>query len=180
MNTVQDPGVLVEEVKEKIKKALDEAAVVTRQMPVRPWVDTTTQIEEMVITTDQLIIVVPEEIWKEVLFDIPPILDQLVSKSMAAEERAQSEWERRRVMEDRLTISEEKTNGWRTMAEDLNGVLYSTRLTAAEARVIELEEALKFYADRESWNPEPRILEAGVSVNDRGGLARTALTSGGK
>jgi hypothetical protein len=178
--TVQDPGELVEEVKANIKKAIDEAAVVTRQMPVRPWPDTTTQLEEMVITTDQLLIVVPEEVWQYVLIEIPPVLDQLVGKAMAAEERAQSEWERRRVIEDRLAISEEKTNGWRTMAEDLNGVLWSARSTVAEARVIELEEALKFYADKDNWNPEPRVLEAGVSTNDRGGIARAVLTSGGK
>lgn len=178
MNTVQDPADLVASVKEKIRHATDQAAVTTKQMPVLPWRDTTNKyVEEMVISTDQLILVVPEEAWNDIVFEIPPILDQLVTKAMEAEERAQNEWERRRAAEDKLVSTEEKVNGWRVIAEDINGVLFSDRAKVAEARVTELEEALSFYADHDNWSPEPRIIEAGVSVNDRGGVARKAMGS---
>lgn len=181
MSTVQDPAELVASVKEKIRFATEQAAVTTKQIPIKPWRDTTGRnVEDMVISSEQLVVMLPSEVWTDVIFEIVPTLDQLIARLMDAEERAQTEWDRGRELEERLAATREKINGWRMIAEDVNGVLFSARAEAAEARVVELEKALSFYANRDNWNPEPRIVEAGVSVNDRGGIARDALNPGGK
>lgn len=167
---------LVENVKEKIRVAIDETVVTTRRMPIRPWRDTTERsVDDMVITSDQLIIVVPSEVWSDLIYEVTPILELLVSQVVAAEDRAQIEWTRGRELEERLRMTEDKISGWRTVAEDANGILFSKRAETAEARILELEKALSFYADKENWKPEPRITESGVSINDRGGIARAAL-----
>lgn len=178
----QDVFILAASAKERISRAMDEAVVTLRQMPIRPWRDMKgNNVEEMVISVEQQIIVVPEETWDAVIDGIPKALDALASQVVSLEERATAEWRRANDLEERVATARDGLNRWRSKAEDPQGVLYSSRFALADARVAELETALAFYADPENWKPEPRITEAGVSVNDRGGIARSVLdTSGGK
>lgn len=155
---------------------VESAATTPRQLPVRPWPDTTamSRISDIVITEEQLIVIVPPEMWKT-LAEILPILDEMANRVTLAEDKAKNEWSRGQELGKQLEASTATTNNWRALAEDYDGSSFAARARHAEARVADLMKALSFYADSENWNPEPALIRAGASVKDKGGVAREAL-----
>lgn len=173
---LQDINEIIDNARRLLATATEAAATMPKHLPIRPWTDTTSRrtVDDFIVTEEQIIVFLPVPEWTAI-FDVVPMMEEMARRVDVAEDKAQAEWHRTRELEKRVQAAEEKTNSWRSLAEDFDGSSFAARARAAEKRISTVEDALRFYADEANWKPEPTLIKAGTSVKDKGGIAREAI-----